>query len=167
MEESTNVRTPAADEASLKMTSREDAGAIAMPRQGDEQYDLVVLGAGAGGMSAALVSAIEGMRTLLIEKSDRVGGTTAYSSGTVWIPNNAEQRQLGVANDAAAALEYLDALVGDRADRALREAFIAAGHEMLEYLARHTDVGFRVYRQQPDYRQELPGAALGGRPLEP
>jgi len=149
------------------MTSREDAGAIAMPTQGDEQYDLVVLGAGAGGMTAALVSAIEGMRTLLIEKSDQVGGTTAYSSGTVWIPNNSQQRQLGVANDAAAALEYLDALVGNRADRVLREAFIAAGHEMLDYLARHTDVGFRVYRQQPDYRQELPGATLGGRPLEP
>lgn len=138
-----------------------------MPTQWDEEYDLVVLGAGAGGMTAALVSAVEGMRTLLIEKSDQVGGTTAYSSGTVWIPNNAQQRQLGVANDAAAALEYLDALVGDRADRRLREAFIAAGPEMLEYLARHTDVDFRVYRQQPDYRQDLPGAALGGRPLEP
>jgi len=138
-----------------------------MPTQWDEEYDLVVLGAGAGGMAAALVSAIEGMRTLLIEKSDQVGGTTAYSSGTVWTPNNAQQRQLGVTNDAAAALEYLDALVGDRADRKLREAFIAAGPEMLDYLARHTDVGFRVYRQQPDYRQDLPGATLGGRPLEP
>ena len=126
-----------------------------MPTHWDEQYDLVVLGAGAGGMAAALVSAIEGMRTLVIEKSDQAGGTTAYSSGTVWIPNNAQQRQLGVTNDAVAALEYLDALVGDRADRKLREAFIAAGPEMLDYLARHTDVGFRVYRQQPDYRQEL------------
>ncbi|MBM4332749.1 MAG: FAD-dependent oxidoreductase [Deltaproteobacteria bacterium] len=139
----------------------------AMPTQWNEEYDLVVLGAGAGGMTAALVSAVEGMRTLLIEKSDQIGGTTAYSSGTVWIPNNAQQRQLGVMNDADAALEYLDALVGDRADRRLREAFIAAGPEMLEYLARHTDVDFRVYRQQPDYRQDLPGAALGGRPLEP
>lgn len=137
------------------------------PTRWDEEYDLVVLGAGAGGMTAALVSAIEGMRTLLIEKSDQVGGTTSYSSGTVWIPNNPQQRRLGVTNDADAALEYLDALVGDRADRKLREAFIAAGPEMLDYLARHTDVGFRVYRQQPDYRQELPGAALGGRPLEP
>ena len=131
------------------------------------EYDLIVLGSGAGGMTAALVSAIEGMRTLLIEKTDQVGGTTAYSSGTVWIPNNAQQRQLGVADDSEAALEYLDALVGERAERRLREAFIAAGPAMLDYLAMHTDVGFRVYRQQPDYRQELPGATLGGRPLEP
>ena len=135
--------------------------------QWDEEYELVVLGAGAGGMTAALVASIEGLRTLLIEKSDQVGGTTAYSSGTVWIADNAQQRQLGVTNDAAVALEYLDALVGDRANRELREAFIAAGREMLDYLARYTDVEFRVYRQQPDYRQDLPGAALGGRPLEP
>ncbi len=135
--------------------------------QWDEEYEWVVLGAGAGGLTAALVGSIEGLHTLLIEKSDQVGGTTAYSSGTVWIPDNAQQRQLGVTNDAAAALEYLGALVGDRADRELRKAFIAAGPEMLDYLGRHTDVGFRVYRQQPDYRQELPGAALGGRPLEP
>jgi 3-oxosteroid 1-dehydrogenase len=138
-----------------------------IPTRWDEEYELVVLGAGAGGMTAALVAAIGGLRTLLIEKSDQVGGTTAYSSGTVWIPDNDQQRQLGVTGDAATALQYLDALVGDRADRELRQAFIAAGREMLDYLARHTDVGFRVYRQQPDYRQDLPGAALGGRPLEP
>jgi 3-oxosteroid 1-dehydrogenase len=149
------------------MTTGEGAAGRSTPTQWDEEFEFVVLGGGAGGMTAALVAAIEGMRTLLIEKSDQVGGTTAYSSGTVWIPNNAQQRQLGVTNDAGEAREYLDALVGDRADRGLREAFIAAGPEMLDYLASHTDVGFRVYRQQPDYRQDLPGAALGGRPLEP
>ena len=151
----------------MTMPWREGVNSGSIPTQWDEEYELVVLGAGAGGMTAALVASIEGLRTLLIEKSDQIGGTTAYSSGTVWIPDNAQQRQLGVTNDAAAALEYLDALVGDRANRELRKAFIAAGRDMVDYLARHTDVGFRVYRQQPDYRQDLPGAALGGRPLEP
>ncbi|MBI4191149.1 MAG: FAD-dependent oxidoreductase [Betaproteobacteria bacterium] len=133
----------------------------------DEDYELVVLGAGAGGMTAALVSSIEGMRTLLIEKSDQIGGTTARSSGTVWIPNNPEQRRLGITGDEAAARTYLDGLVGARADRSLRDAFIAAGSQMLEYLEKHTDVRFQIYRRHPDYRQELPGAADGGRPLEP
>lgn len=149
------------------MIAGEDADLRSMPTRSEEEYDLVVLGAGAGGLTAALVSAIEGMRTLLIEKSDQVGGTTARSSGTVWIPNNPEQRRLGITGDAEAALEYLDALVGGRAERALREAFIAAGPEMLQYLERHTDVRFQIYRHHPDYRQELPGAAQGGRPLEP
>ena len=133
----------------------------------DEDYDLVVLGAGAGGMTAALVAAIEGLRVLLIEKSDQIGGTTARSSGTVWIPNNPEQRRLDITGDEAEARAYLDALVGERADRSLREAFITAGPKMLEYLERHAGMRFQIYRRHPDYRQELPGAADGGRPLEP
>ena len=95
--------------ASSRITLREGAGLGSIPTQWDEEYELVVLGAGAGGLTAALVASIEGLRTLLIEKSDQIGGTTAYSSGTVWSPNNTQQRQLGVTNDAAAALEYLDA----------------------------------------------------------
>ena len=133
----------------------------------DEDYDVVVLGSGAAGLTAALVAAIEGMRTLLIEKSDQVGGTTARSSGSVWTPNNRYQREAGIHGDDEAALQYLDALVRGRADRALREAFVAAGPEMLDYLEKHADVRFQMYRTAPDYRQELPGAAQGGRPLEP
>ena len=133
----------------------------------DDEYDVVVLGAGAGGMTAALVARLEGLRTLLVERSGTVGGTTARSSGTVWIPDNPEQRRHGVQDDAAAARTYLDALVGTRADPALREAFVAAGPRMLQYLADRTDVRFRSYLTSVDYRQDLPGAARGGRPLEP
>ncbi len=133
---------------------------------GDE-YDVVVLGAGAGGMTAALVASLEGLRTIVVERSDRVGGTTARSSGTVWIPDNPQQRASGVTDDAASARVYLDALVDGRAEPALREAFIASGRTMLEYLERQTDLRFQAYREHPDYRQELPGAAAGGRPLEP
>ena len=133
----------------------------------DAEYDLVVLGAGAGGMTAALVGTLEGLGTLVVERAGQVGGTTARSSGTVWIPDNPHMRRLGVAGDADAAREYLDALVGVRGDRALREAFLAAGPAMIEYLEARTDVRFQAYPHHPDYRQELPGAASGGRPLEP
>ncbi len=133
----------------------------------EEEYDLVVLGAGAGGMTAALVSSMEGLRTLLIERSDQIGGTTARSSGTVWIPNNPEQRRHGVEDDEVAARTYLDALVGKRADRTLRDAFIAAGPRMLSYLEEGAGFRFQSYLHSVDYRQDLPGAARGGRPLEP
>lgn len=123
----------------------------------DAEYDLVVLGSGASGMTAALVAAIEGARVLLLESTSQVGGTSARSSGTLWIPQ---------AGDASAAA-YLDALIGDRADRSLREAFLAAGPAMIACLEEHAGFAFRRYREHPDYRQELPGAAMGGRPLEP
>jgi 3-oxosteroid 1-dehydrogenase len=134
---------------------------------GHEEFDLIVVGAGVGGMTAALVAAILGQRTLLIEKSAQVGGTSATSSGTVWIPNNTYQRHSGITDDAEAALQYLDALVEDRADRELRQAYIDAGPEMLEYLETHTDIRFKPYPTQADYRQDLPGAAAGWRALEP
>jgi succinate dehydrogenase/fumarate reductase flavoprotein subunit len=133
----------------------------------DAEYDLIVVGAGAAGMTAALVAAIEGARVLVLESTSQVGGTSARSSGTLWIPDNPDMRRAGLAEDAAAARRYLDALVGDRADRSLREAFLAAGPAMITYLEQHAGFAFRHYREQPDYRQELPGAALGGRPLQP
>jgi succinate dehydrogenase/fumarate reductase flavoprotein subunit len=133
----------------------------------DAEYDFVVLGAGAGGMTAALVGVLEGLSVLVVERTAHVGGTTARSSGTVWIPDNPHLRRLGVTGDRDAARRYLDALVGDRADRAMREAFLEAGPAMIEYLEARTDVRFQAYPHHPDYRQEIPGAALGGRPLEP
>ena len=119
------------------------------------EYDLIVIGAGAAGMTAALVGAIEGARVLLVESSSQVGGTSARSSGTLWIPRD------------GAAGAYLDALIGDKADRRLRQAFLAAGPSMIAYLERHAGFVFRPYPHHPDYRQDLPGAALGERPLEP
>lgn len=125
-------------------------------RMADAEYDLIVIGAGAAGMTAALVGAIEGARVLLLERTTRVGGTSARSSGTLWIPA-----------DTAAAAAYLDALVGDKANRRLRQAFLAAGPSMIAYLEKHAGFAFRPYPHHPDYRQEMPGAALGTRPLEP
>jgi 3-oxosteroid 1-dehydrogenase len=123
----------------------------------DAEVDLLILGSGVSGMTAALVAAIEGARVLVLESTARVGGTSARSSGTVWIPP---------ADDATAA-SYLDALVGDKADRRLRQAFLSAGPEMVAYLEKHAGLRFRPYTEHPDYRQELPGAASGMRPLEP
>jgi succinate dehydrogenase/fumarate reductase flavoprotein subunit len=133
----------------------------------DAEYDLIVLGTGAAGMTAALVAAIEGARVLLLETTAQVGGTSARSSGTVWIPDNPDMRRAGIVGDAVSARSYLDALVDGKTDRALRSAFLAAGPAMIAYLEEHAGFAFRSYREQPDYRQELPGAALGGRPLEP
>ncbi len=133
----------------------------------DHETDLVVVGAGAAGMTAALVAALEGLRVLVLEHGPVVGGTTARSSGTVWIPDNPLQRRAGIQDDAAKAERYLDALVGDKAPRELREAFLQAAPRMIAYLEERSDVGFRMYAHAPDYRQEIDGAALGGRPIEP
>ncbi len=148
------------------MSERTQAETGPEPDAGSGPVELVVLGAGVGGLTAALVAAIEGRRVLVVEKSECLGGTSARSSGTVWIPDNPAMQRQGMRDDAAAR-QYLDALVGDRADRALREAYIAEGPQMLRFLEAHTAIRFRPYPTQPDYRQDLPGAAQGWRALEP
>ena len=74
-----------------------------------ETYDVVVIGAGAGGMTAAAVAAAEGLRVLLVEKTEFVGGTTAWSGGMVWIPANARMQQAGLRDSPTDAAAYLEA----------------------------------------------------------
>ena len=149
------------------MTTADPGPATAAASATPPEFDLIVLGAGVGGMTAALVAALEGQRVLLVEKSGHVGGTSARSSGTVWIPDNPYLHRDGVTDDATLAMQYLDALVGERGPREMRAAYVAGGPQMVTWLEARTDIRFRPYAVQPDYRQELPGAALGGRALEP
>ena len=72
-----------------------------------DAYDVVVIGAGAGGMTAAAVAAAEGLSVLVIEKTEFVGGTTAWSGGMVWIPVNAQMKQAGLSDSPSAAADYL------------------------------------------------------------
>ena len=132
----------------------------------DDEVDLLVLGSGAGGLSAAVTGANEGLPTLVLEKTEWLGGTTAYSAGTCWVPDNRFQRADGVTDDHAAAGRYLDALVGDRAPRALREAYLIRGPEMIDYL-HGLGVRFWPSKKVVDYHPEIDGAGLGGRALEP
>lgn len=130
------------------------------------ERDLVVLGTGAAGLSAALVGANEGLDCLVLEKTDFLGGTTAYSAGTCWIPNNRFQREGGVTDDAAAATRYLDELIGDRSPRELRQAYLEHAPKMIDYMH---DIGVRFWPSTTvvDYHPDLPGAGMGGRALEP
>jgi succinate dehydrogenase/fumarate reductase flavoprotein subunit len=129
------------------------------------RYDVVVVGAGVAGMSAALFSAIEGARTLLVEKTALVGGTSALSAGSIWIPNT--RHASGAADSAANVERYLQQIVGNRADASLRARFLEAGPEAVEVLENHSEVRLRAYARHPDYRSELEGAAVAGRALEP
>lgn len=131
------------------------------------EADLVVLGSGAGGLTAALVASLEGLRVLVLEHADAIGGTSARSSGTVWVPGNHYLGAEAASRDAKEAARYLDSLVGERGDPAMRQAFLATAPQMIRDLDARAGLAFRPYMAAPDYRQDHPGAAKGGRPLEP
>ena len=63
------------------------------PALNGDAADLLVVGAGAAGMTAALVAALEGRRVILAEATQQVGGTTSTSAGTLWVPGNPLDRK--------------------------------------------------------------------------
>jgi len=130
-------------------------------------YDVIVIGAGAGGMTAAAVAAAEGLSVLLIEKTECVGGTTAWSGGMVWIPANAAMKQAGIADSVSDAAGYLAATVPETENADLRKTFLARGPQAIQYLDAHTEVRLQPVKTYPDYYPEQPGATAGGRVLEP
>jgi succinate dehydrogenase/fumarate reductase flavoprotein subunit len=132
-----------------------------------DAYDVVVIGAGAGGMTAAAVAAAEGLSVLLIEKTEFVGGTTAWSGGMIWIPVNAKMKQAGIDDSLSDAASYLASTVPEAENADLRETFLSRGPEAVEYLEANTEVRLQPVKVYPDYYPEKPGATAGGRVLEP
>lgn len=132
-----------------------------------DQVDVVVAGAGAAGLSAALFAAARGARVVVVERTDLIGGTSAYTAGTLWIPGtHLVDEEGGPSDERASAERYLDQAVGDRSDPGLRRAFLDAGPEAVRALADEPGMELRVRRAHPDYMAELPDAAAGWRPIE-
>ncbi|EEA00040.1 fumarate reductase/succinate dehydrogenase flavoprotein domain protein, partial [Burkholderia sp. H160] len=135
--------------------------------QQDEAFDVVVIGAGGAGMSAALFAAIDGARVLLVESTEYVGGTTAYSAGTTWIPNSSHGPSINPDDSSANAEGFLRSAVGERSSEALRRAFLQAGPRAVAHIEANSDVRYRARPFHPDYLSELEGSTLRGRALEP
>jgi succinate dehydrogenase/fumarate reductase flavoprotein subunit len=133
----------------------------------DREVDLLIVGAGPAGMTAALVASLEGLDVLVCEKSDQVGGTGSTSAGTLWIPGNSQSRAAGFDDSGEQADRYLSALIGETTNRELRDAYLETGPSAIDYLCAHSDVQFLPCGKHPDYRSNMPGAAIAGRAIVP
>jgi hypothetical protein len=133
----------------------------------DASFDLVVIGAGGAGMAAALFATLEGQRVLLVERTEHVGGTTAWSAGTTWVPGTHHAAKVNPTDTLADAADYLTNAIGERTPSALRQAFLDHGAAAIRLLEDRSEVMFRPYPKHPDYISELGGSTLNGRALEP
>jgi 3-oxosteroid 1-dehydrogenase len=132
----------------------------------DEEYDVVVVGSGGGGMAAALTAHAEGLSCLVVEKGSKFGGTTALSGGAIWIPNNPTLKRLGHDDSRESVLAYLTKLTQGTVDPARLEAYVDHGPEVMALLERSKHVTFTWMKGYPDYHPELEGGRPMGRSIE-
>jgi succinate dehydrogenase/fumarate reductase flavoprotein subunit len=134
----------------------------------DEQYsmntscDVLVIGSGAGGLSAAITARKAGLDVIVVEKEACFGGTTAFSGGVLWIPGNTHALTTGARDSREAARAYLRGETGAFYDDEAIKAFLDHGPRMLEFFERETQVKFLATRY-PDYHPNLPGGVDIGR----
>ncbi len=133
----------------------------------DQEYDVVVVGAGAAGMTAALTAAKRGLRVVVLEKASVYGGSLARSGAAVWIPNNQVILAAGVPDTPAKAAAYLSAVVGTGSSLARQQAYLANGPAMISFVMANSPLRFRFMPGYSDYYPELPGGMPNGRSIEP
>ena len=133
----------------------------------DHTVDILVVGSGAGALTAALRAAHAGAKVLIIEKGRHYGGTSATSGGGLWIPCNHLMKDVHIEDNRDDALQYLLALTGGDVPRANVEAYVDNGKRMLEWLCNNSAVKYQAMEHYADYYQELPGARKGARSIDP
>jgi 3-oxosteroid 1-dehydrogenase len=133
----------------------------------EREFDLVVVGSGAAGMTGALTAALHGLKTVVLEKTEYFGGSTARSGGGVWLPGNSVLRRSGPKDSPSQARQYLSYVAGEGVPESLQTALLEHGPAMLDLVMANTPVRFGWVPNYSDYYPEAPGGQASGRSVEP
>lgn len=127
----------------------------------DVRCDLLVIGSGGAGLTAAISARAQGLEVLVVEKEPVIGGTTAISGGWLWIPGNPVAARAGVTDSVEAATTYIQHEAGNHFDPERTAAFLEHGPRMVDFLEQKTAVRFAAAPDFPDYHPDAPGGGHG------
>jgi len=125
--------------------------------------DVLIVGSGAAGLSAAVTAAWHGQKVIVVEKDAVFGGATAWSGGWAWVPCNPLAKRAGIIEDVDLPRTYLKHALGERYDPAMIDAVLEAGPRMVAFIERHTRLQFADGNAIADIHGDTPGAGTGGR----
>lgn len=134
----------------------------------DQEVDLLVAGSGAAALSAAIAGKDAGLNVLIVESTDKWGGTTAISGGGLWFPNHPDMPKLGKQDSVEKALTYMEACIGDVGPASSPERRRAYLETIPTVFTSFRDKGLRwaLSADYPDYYPDRPGGMDGGRAVE-
>lgn len=139
---------------------------VDVPQHWDLEVDFISIGSGIGGLTGAIVAHDEGQQVAILEKTDKVGGVTAYSGGDVWVGNNHLEKEQGIEDSDNKVLEYLEFLSGGEYEEENLTAFIANAPLALKHLMERAGVRFAISKSTGDYYSaRAPGALRVGHHL--
>ncbi|MBI2858706.1 MAG: FAD-dependent oxidoreductase, partial [Chloroflexi bacterium] len=130
------------------------------------QYDVVVVGSGAAGLTAALSAARGGAKVAVLERSNVFGGTTTFSGGSMWMPNNRFMAKAGMADSREEALTYIKRLTLGRVPAALVGRYVDQCNNLVAFLEAETNIDLDCNPYHPDYHSEFPGGKPFGRTVQ-
>ena len=144
---------------------------VGAPWQADmhplSSYDVVVVGSGAAGLTAALAASSAGATVAILERGGKFGGSSSLSGGQLWIPHNRYQESARIQDSEAMATRYLTKLARDRVDRSIINSFVRNSPKALSFIVKYTPLRLALRERLPDYHPEWEGGLKGGRTIDP
>lgn len=133
----------------------------------DLDCDVLVIGSGAGGLSAAVTAAYHGLKVVVVEKADVCGGATSWSGGWAWTPGNPLAKAAGTHEDPELFRTYLRHRLGAHYQEDRVDAFLEAVPHMVGFFHDKTSLQFVPGAKIKDIYGDTPGAGTGHRSVGP
>jgi 3-oxosteroid 1-dehydrogenase len=136
------------------------------PARWDLEVDVVSVGSGLGGLTAAIVAHDQGASCVVLEKAGKLGGLSGFGGGEVFVPANHKMKELGLADTLEEGRKYYEFIAAGYASAPHQKKLLDTMHEAIAYTGEKAGLRWKACQGLPDYYYPLaPGSKASGRYL--